>query len=103
MLLEDKNGRFIYESEEKLAKTLRVNKIISVPVMKGVKVNTNDDLLAVIVNPKDYTIGADNGGQTTLFSDFDIDYNQEKYLIETRCSASLMDPYTAITVSKKTV
>lgn len=103
LLIEDNNGRFIYNTAEDLAKTLGVKKIESVPVMKDVKVNTSDNLLAIIVNPNDYTIGADKGGQVSMFDDFDIDYNQQKYLMETRCSGSLLKPKTAITISKKTV
>lgn len=104
LLLEDTTGRVIYESASKLATTLRVKEIVTVPVMEnltrtddGSKVHT---LLGIIVNPNDYTIGADKGGAVNMFDDFDIDYNQQKYLIETRCSGALTLPYSAIAVEK---
>lgn len=104
LLIEDENGRFIYENESVLAKTLRVKEIIPVPLMKGLtrkdKESVVHDVKAIIVNPADYTVGADKGGQVAMFEDFDIDYNQQKYLIETRCSGSLMQPKTAICVEK---
>ena len=104
LLIEDANGRFIYENESVLAKTLRVKEIIPVPVMKGLTRDASDrkthNVLGIIVNPADYTVGADKGGQVTMFEDFDIDYNQEKYLIETRCSGSLLKPKTAITIEE---
>ena len=104
LLLEDTTGRVIYESTAKLATTLRVKEIVTVPVMENLtrtddmsKVHT---LLGIIVNPNDYTIGADKGGAVNMFDDFDIDYNQQKYLIETRCSGALTLPYSAIAVEK---
>ena len=104
LLLEDTTGRVIYESAAKLATTLRVKEIVTVPVMENLtrtddmsKVHT---LLGIIVNPYDYTIGADKGGAVNMFDDFDIDYNQQKYLIETRCSGALTLPYSAIAVEK---
>ena len=104
LLLEDTTGRVIYESTAKLATTLRVKEIVTVPVMENLtrtddmsKVHT---LLGIIVNPYDYTIGADKGGAVNMFDDFDIDYNQQKYLIETRCSGALTLPYSAIAVEK---
>lgn len=107
LLIEDENGRFIYENESVLARTLRVKEIVPVPLMKGltrkVKEGNVFDVKAVIVNPTDYTVGADKGGQVAMFEDFDIDYNQQKYLIETRCSGSLMQPKTAICVEKERV
>ena len=99
LLIEDENGRFIYENEAVLARTLRVREIVPVPLMKGLERN-GKDVKAIIVNPSDYTVGADKGGQVAMFEDFDIDYNQQKYLIETRCSGSLMQPKTAICVEK---
>ena len=99
LLIEDENGRFIYENEAVLARTLRVREIVPVPLMKGLERNGNV-VKAIIVNPNDYTVGADKGGQVAMFEDFDIDYNQQKYLIETRCSGSLMQPKTAICVEK---
>lgn len=104
LLIEDENGRFIYESVSTLAKTLRVNSIITVPVMKNlVRTDASSkkfDVLGIIVNPHDYNVGADKGGQVAMFDDFDIDYNQYKYLMETRCSGSLVIPYSAITIEK---
>lgn len=104
LLIEDTTGRVIYESAAKLATTLRVKEIVTVPVMENLtrtddtsKVHT---LLGIIVNPNDYTIGADKGGAVNMFDDFDIDYNQQKYLIETRCSGALTLPYSAIAVEK---
>ena len=99
LLIEDENGRFIYENESVLARTLRVKEIVPVPLMKGLERDGNV-VKAIIVNPNDYTVGADKGGQVAMFEDFDIDYNQQKYLIETRCSGSLMQPKTAICVEK---
>ena len=104
LLIEDENGRFIYENESVLARTLRVKEIVPVPLMKGLvrkdAEQAQHDVKAIIVNPADYTVGADKGGQVAMFEDFDIDYNQQKYLIETRCSGSLMQPKTAICVEK---
>lgn len=104
LLIEDNNGRFIYENEAVLAKTLRVKEIVSVPVMKGLTRDAGDSkthtVLGIVVNPSDYTVGADRGGAVAMFEDFDIDYNQQKYLIETRCSGSLLKPKTAITIEK---
>lgn len=99
LLIEDENGRFIYENEAVLARTLRVREIVPVPLMKGLQ-RDGKDVKAIVVNPSDYTVGADKGGQVAMFEDFDIDYNQQKYLIETRCSGSLMQPKTAICVEK---
>lgn len=96
LLMEDTTGRMIYESEEKLRNVLRVNKIVTVPVMENVKGKHGGDLLGIIVNLRDYNIGADKGGSVNLFDDFDIDYNAQKYLIETRCSGALVKPYSAI-------
>ena len=100
LLLEDNNGRVIYDSEEKLAKTLRVSEIITVPVMEGLtrtdKSGTTRELLGIIINLDDYAVGADKGGAVNMFDDFDIDYNAMKYLIETRCSGALTTPYSAI-------
>lgn len=101
LLLTDANGRDLYESIEKLAKKLRVSKIVTVPVMEGVTDTDDNALMGIIVNMADYTIGADKGGAINMFDDFDIDYNQQKYLIETRCSGSLTKPYSAIALSLK--
>lgn len=104
LLIEDTTGRVVYESVAKLATTLRVKEIVTVPVMENLtrtddtsKVHT---LMGIIVNLNDYTIGADKGGAVNMFDDFDIDYNQQKYLIETRCSGALTIPYSAIAIEK---
>lgn len=101
LLLEDNNGRVIYDSEEKLRNALRVSKIVSVPVFdnltREVEGKTHE-LDAIFVNLADYNIGADKGGAVQMFEDFDIDYNAQKYLIETRCSGALVKPYSAIVV-----
>ena len=104
LLLEDMNGRVIYESEAKLATALRVKNIITVPVMEGLKrevSSVNRNLLGIIVNLRDYNVGADKGGAVSMFEDFDIDYNAQKYLIETRCSGALIKPYSAIVIEEK--
>ena len=96
LLLEDTTGRIIYDTTEKLKSALRVKEIVTVPVMEGVKGVGGGDLMGIIVNLADYNIGADKGGAINMFEDFDIDYNQQKYLIETRCSGALTKPYSAI-------
>lgn len=101
LLLTDANGRDLYESVDKLAMKLRVSKIVTVPVMEGVTDTDGNTLMGIIVNMNDYTIGADKGGAINMFDDFDIDYNQQKYLIETRCSGSLTKPYSAIALTMK--
>lgn len=108
LLLEDNNGRVIYDSEAKLATALRVKNIIPVPVMEGLhRMNNAEgvaaecDLLGIIVNLKDYNVGADKGGAIAMFEDFDIDYNAQKYLIETRCSGALIKPFSAIVLEEK--
>ena len=103
LLLEDVNGRIIYDSETKLATALRVSRIVTVPVMENLSRDdngTNKDLMGIIVNPQDYNIGADKGGGVATFSDFDINFNQEIYLMETRCSGALIKPYSAIVLEK---
>ena len=106
LLLEDANGRVIYDTEEKLRTALRVSDIITVPVMEGLTrkddENNDLDLLGIIVNLADYNVGADKGGAINMFDDFDIDYNQQKYLIETRCSGALIKPFSAISIEMKT-
>lgn len=101
LLLEDKNGRVIYESEQALARALRVKNIVTVPVMEGAKNAAGKEVLAIVVNLKDYNVGADKGGAVAMFEDFDIDYNAQKYLIETRCSGALVKPFSAIVIEKK--
>ena len=100
LLLEDTTGRVIYDSVSKLASVLRVSDIVTVPVMEGLTRTTTEgktrNLLGIIVNLADYDVGADKGGAINMFEDFDIDYNQQKYLIETRCSGALTKPYSAI-------
>lgn len=96
LLLEDKMGHLMYDSVSKLANVLRVKEIVTVPVMEGAKGPNKKDLMGIIVNLTDYNIGADKGGAVNMFDDFDIDYNQQKYLIETRCSGALVKPYSAI-------
>lgn len=99
LLLEDNTGRVIYDSLEKLKNVLRVKEIVTVPVMEGLKDTEGNDVLAIVVNLADYNVGADKGGAINMFDDFDIDYNQQKYLIETRCSGALTKPYSAIAIS----
>ena len=102
LLLEDANGRFIYDNIDKLKNVLRVADIVTVPVMEGAKGKNQGDLLAILVNLADYNVGADKGGAVNMFDDFDIDYNAQKYLIETRCSGALVKPYSAIAFEMKT-
>ena len=101
LLLEDMNGRVIYDTVDKLATALRVKKIVPVPVMENltrvVGANTHE-LAGIYVNMKDYNIGADKGGAVNMFDDFDIDYNANKYLIETRCSGALTVPFSAVAI-----
>ena len=104
LLLEDKNGRMIYDTLDKLATVLRVSKIVAVPVMENLtrtKETFTYKLLGIIVNLKDYNVGADKGGAVNMFDDFDIDYNAMKYLIETRCSGAMIKPYGAIAIETK--
>ena len=104
LLLEDNTGRVIYETVDKLKTALRVSDIVTVPVMEGLSRTSGPDtmnLMGIIVNPVDYNIGADKGGAVNMFDDFDIDYNQQKYLIETRCSGALTKPYSAIVLEYK--
>ena len=102
LLLEDQIGHALYKTEAELATKLRVSKIVTVPVMEGHEVN-GKELMGIIVNMNDYNIGADKGGAVNMFDDFDIDYNQQKYLIETRCSGALVKPYSAIVLFKTEV
>jgi hypothetical protein len=101
LLLEDNMGHRLYKSEAELATAMRVRSIVTVQVMEGQKRtvdNVQRDLIGIIVNLSDYTVGADKGGAISMFEDFDIDYNQQKYLIETRCSGALTVPYSAIVI-----
>ena len=97
LLIEDQNGRRIYESLDQLALALRVKEIVTIPEMEQ---EAYKDIVGVIVNMADYTMGADKGGSVNMFDDFDIDYNQMKYLMETRCSGALTVPYSAIVLKK---
>ena len=101
LLLTDANGRDLYTSVDQLAKKLRVSRIVTVPVMEGVTDADGNALAGIIVNLADYQIGADKGGAINMFEDFDIDYNQQKYLIETRCSGALTKPHSAIALTFK--
>lgn len=102
LLIEDTTGRTIYNDEAQLAKKLRVSAIVTVPVMEKAKGKNGGDLLGLIVNLSDYNVGADKGGAINMFDDFDIDYNQQKYLIETRISGALIKPYSAIAIEAAT-
>ena len=100
LLLEDTQGYRLYKSEQDVATAMRVSKIVTVPVMEGLTRTDSESktrtLMGIIVNLKDYNVGADKGGAVNMFDDFDIDYNQQKYLMETRCSGALIKPYSAI-------
>lgn len=102
LLLEDTLGHALYADEAALARKMRVSKIVTVPVMEGVTGKNGNPLVAVVVNMGDYNVGADRGGAVNMFDDFDIDYNQQKYLIETRCSGALTVPYSAMAFEMKT-
>lgn len=96
LLLVDGNGRDLYTDEAALARKLRVKEIVTVPVMETAKGKDDKPIIGIIVNLQDYNVGADRGGAISMFDDFDIDYNQQKYLIETRCSGALTVPKSAI-------
>ena len=103
LLLEDKMGHIIYDTEEKLRTALRVSRIVSVEIMDDLtRQDTSDSkthkLEALYLNLNDYNVGADKGGAVSMFDDFDIDYNQQKYLIETRCSGALVKPFSAVAI-----
>lgn len=101
LLIEDKNGRVIYDTVEKLAAALRVRSIVSVPVMENLKRTVEEKehtLAGIYVNLSDYNVGTDKGGEVNMFDDFDIDYNQQKYLMETRCSGALIKPFSAVAI-----
>ena len=101
LLLEDGIGHKLYKSEAEVATAIRASRIITVPVMENITDETKGDLAAIIVNLRDYTVGADKGGEINMFDDFDIDYNQQKYLMETRISGCLTKPKSALVVSIK--
>ena len=96
LLLEDTIGHKLYKTEAEVATALRVSDIVTVPYLEGYKDNDGKDVYGIIVNLKDYSVGADKGGAVSMFDDFDIDYNQMKYLMETRCSGALIKPFSAI-------
>ena len=98
LLLEDGVGRTLYADEAALARKLRVSKIVTIPEMEGRKGAKGGELVCLIVNLADYTVGADKGGAVSMFDDFDIVFNAQKYLIETRCSGALTTPFSAIAV-----
>ena len=107
LLLTDKQGRDLFDDESKLLKKLRVKEIVTVPVMEGKggireKDGAKRKLLGIIVNMNDYNVGADKGGAVNMFEDFDIDYNAQKYLMETRCSGALIRPFSAIVIEEPT-
>ena len=99
LLLEDTTGHKLYKTEGELATALRVKEIVTVEPMEGHKVNEKL-LIGVIVNLQDYNVGTDKGGEINMFDDFDIDFNQQKYLIETRSSGALIKPFSALTIVK---
>lgn len=104
LLLKDKNGRRIYETEASLAGALGVSKIVTVPQFEGLEHEINGahhELLAIVVDLRDYTIGSNAGAELGMAESFDIDFNQYKYLMETRLSGSLTSPYSALTISRK--
>lgn len=98
LLLEDTTGRRLYNSVDELARILRVSKIEAVPVMEGMTGVKGGELMGVVVNLSDYNVGADKGGQIATFDDFDIDFNQYKYLMETRISGALVKPFSALAI-----
>lgn len=102
LLLTDEMGRDLYADEAALARKLRARKIVTVPVMEGVNGKNGNPLVGVMLNLNDYNVGADRGGSVNMFDDFDIDYNAQKYLIETRCSGALTVPYSAMAFEMKT-
>ena len=102
LLLEDTMGHRLYKNESDVAAAMRVSNIVTVPVMEGIKGPNGGDLIGIIVNLNDYNVGADKGGAINMFDDFDIDYNQQKYLIETRCSGALTKPYSALVLELAT-
>lgn len=98
LLLEDGIGHPLYADEAALARKLRVKNIVTIPEMEGRKGAKGGDLVCLIVNLADYTVGADKGGAVSMFDDFNIDFNAQKYLIETRCSGALTTPFSAMAV-----
>lgn len=104
LLMKDKNGRRLYETEASLAGAIGVTKIVTVPQFEGLEheiKGANHELLAIVVDLRDYTIGSNAGAELGMAESFDIDFNQYKYLMETRLSGSLTAPYSALTISRK--
>lgn len=101
LLLKDKIGHRLYKNEAEVAQALRVKEIVTVPQMEGMKGKLGGEFVGLIVNLADYTVGADKGGAVNMFDDFDIDYNQQKYLIETRCSGAMTTPFGAMAIEYK--
>lgn len=103
--IKDINKRYIYETKQAVANALNVSDVIEVEVMEGAKrdvAGKTQNLLGIIVNMQDYTMGADKGGETSFFEQFDIDFNQQKYLLEARCSGALTKYKSAIVIEKAT-
>lgn len=101
LLLKDKIGHRLYKNEAEVAQALRVKEIVTVPQMEGMTGKLGGEFVGIIVNLADYTVGADKGGSVNMFDDFDIDYNQQKYLIETRCSGAMTTPFGAMAIEYK--
>lgn len=101
LLLKDKIGHRLYKNEAEVAQALRVKEIVTVPQMEDMKGVNGGEFVGIIVNLADYTVGADKGGAVNMFDDFDIDFNAQKYLIETRCSGALTVPFSAMAVEYK--
>lgn len=106
LLMKDSDGRKMYKSLTDLAQEMRVSNIVTVNEMAGLVRDAKDgkvhNVLGLMVNLSDYSVGTDRGGEVTMFDDFDIDYNQQKYLIETRCSGALTVPYSAMVIEEVT-
>lgn len=100
-LMKDKIGHRLYKNDAEVAEALRVKEIVTVPQMENMKGVNGGEFIGLIVNLADYTVGADKGGAVNMFDDFDIDYNQQKYLIETRCSGAMTTPFGAMAIEYK--
>ncbi len=100
-LMKDKIGHRLYKNDAEVAEALRVKEIVTVPQMENMKGVNGGEFIGIIVNLADYTVGADKGGAVNMFDDFDIDYNQQKYLIETRCSGAMTTPFGAMAIEYK--
>lgn len=100
-LMKDKIGHRLYKNDAEVAEALRVSEIVTVPQMENMKGVNGGEFVGLIVNLSDYTVGADKGGAVHMFDDFDIDYNQQKYLIETRCSGAMTTPFGAMAIEYK--